>query len=92
MNKSPYEIILGYRPKALPEMRIESMVEGVETRLTDLMKMRKEASATHKLAQRKMRERITHKFEGFKKGDLVWLKGTNLKIVQAPTPDCMEDT
>jgi hypothetical protein len=27
-----------------------------------------------------MKERITHKFEGFKKGDLVWLEGTNLKI------------
>jgi hypothetical protein len=79
-NKSPYKIILGYRPKALPEMRIKSMVKGVETQLNDLMKMRKEASATHELARQKTRERITYKFEGFKKGDLVWLEGTNLKI------------
>jgi hypothetical protein len=79
-NKSPYEIILGYKTKTLPETLIKSTVEGVEERLNDLMKMRKEVSAAHELAQQKMRERITHKFEGFKKGDLVWLEGTNLKI------------
>jgi hypothetical protein len=71
---------LGYKPKAIPETRIESTVKGVEERLNDLMKMRKEASAAHELARQKMRERITHKFEGFKKGDLVWLEGTNLRI------------
>jgi hypothetical protein len=79
-NKSPYEIILGYKPKALPEAQIKSTVEGVKERLNDLMKMRKEVLAAHELVQQKMRERITHKFEGFNKGDLVWLKGTNLKI------------
>jgi hypothetical protein len=40
-NKSPYEIILGYRPKALLEAQIKSTVEGVEERLNDLMRMRK---------------------------------------------------
>jgi hypothetical protein len=50
MNKYPYKIILGYKPKALPETRIESTVEGVEERLSDLMKMRREVSAAHKLA------------------------------------------
>jgi hypothetical protein len=49
-NKSPYEIILGYKLKALPETRIESTVKGVEERLNDLMKMRKEVSAVHELA------------------------------------------
>src|SRR5713101_2034566 len=42
--------------------------------------MRKEALATHELARQVMRERITHGFEGFKKGDLVWLEGKNLRI------------
>src|SRR6266849_2951630 len=61
-------------------MRIDTMVESVEMRLENLQKMRKGALATHELARQVMRERITQGFEGFKKGDLVWLEGKNLKI------------
>jgi hypothetical protein len=42
--------------------------------------MRKEALATHELARQTMRERITQNFKGFKKGQMVWLKGKNLRI------------
>ena len=79
-KRAPFEITLGYSPKALPETRAASTVEEVETRLNKMMMMRDEALGAHELARQVMRERETRGFKGFKVGDQVWLEGTNLKI------------
>jgi hypothetical protein len=54
MKKVPFEIILGYIPKPLPELKAQSEVVGVQERLEELLKMRKEALAAHKLARQTM--------------------------------------
>ena len=46
----------------------------------DLSATQEDAQAAHKVAQQKMKERITSKFTPWKIGDKVWLEMTNLHM------------
>ena len=50
-GKSPFYLMMGYEPQALPEIIETSQLPMVEDRLRTLKEARNEALATHKIAQ-----------------------------------------
>jgi transposase InsO family protein len=79
-GKTPFEIIMGYNPIAIPTVLISSRFPALEERLRDLRDIRKEALAAHEMARVRMAERITRSFTPFKEGDKVWLEAKNLNV------------
>ena len=77
-RKSPFYIIMGYRPQALPNITNKADLP-VEKWLNKLIRARDEASAAHELARQTMKSRIQSKFTPFIAGDKVWLEAQNLK-------------
>ncbi len=77
---SPFQIIMGYEPHAIPLIYPRSDVPAVADRLQNLQKIRDEALAAHELSRQKMAERIRSNFKPFEKGQKVWLEGKNLKL------------
>ena len=67
-------------PKDLSVAFEQTNLPNVEEKLKTLKKARDEALAAHKLDRQKMAERGKYKYTPFQVGDLVWLKGKNLKI------------
>jgi hypothetical protein len=69
----------GASPKAI----IEPYQRGNTTdqqRWTQLEQWRNDALLAHEYARQRMKERIKSTFRPFKKGEKVWLEGTNLKL------------
>lgn len=79
-GKTPFEIIMGYNPTAIPTFPIASKFPALEIRLRELRDIRKEALAAHEMARVRMAERITRNFVPFKKGDKVWLEAKNINV------------
>lgn len=80
-NASPFFLMMGYNPKAIPSVRPKTVVPAVEQRLGDLHKAREEAAAAHEIARQNMVQRITKGFIPFKKGQKVWLEAKNLRFI-----------
>ena len=78
-SKSPFYLIMGYEPQALPDITNKTNLPAIEKRLNELVKARNEASAAHELARQTMKSRIQSKFTPFMTGDKVWLEARNLK-------------
>ena len=76
---SPFYIMMGYNPKAIPTVYPRTNVPAAQDRIQGLQKIWDEALAAHELARRKMAGRITKNFKPFEKGQKVWLEGKNLK-------------
>ncbi len=66
-------------PKAIIELYYKGNIEN-QQRLQQLEQWRSDALLAHEYARQKMKERIKSTFTPFKKGDKVWLEGTNLKL------------
>lgn len=81
-NASPFYLMMGYNPKAIPSVHPTTMVPAVEERLGNLEKVRLEAMAAHELARQRMAERVTRGFTPFKKGQKVWLEAKNLRFLK----------
>ena len=77
-NASPFFLMMGYNPRAIPTVALPTNVPAVEERLDNLRQARQEAEAAHELARQRMAERITKDFTPFKKGQQVWLDSKNL--------------
>ena len=77
---SPFQMIMGYHPRWLPTLAPKSNVPELEERLTELLKIRQEATAAHELARQRMLERVKSKFKPFKIGTKVWLEAKNLRL------------
>ena len=71
--------MMGYELQAYPPLG-KMFLPYLETRLSDLSAARDDAQAAHKIAQQKMKEWITSKFNPWKVGDKVWLETTNLHM------------
>ena len=80
LQKSPFELIYGTKPIALPEASEKTNSPVANDCISQLFKSRKEALAAHELARIKMKERITHYSKPFKVNDEVWLDLRNLRI------------
>jgi hypothetical protein len=78
-SQSPFELMYGAAPKAIIEPYYKGNIDN-QQRLTQLEQWRSDALLAHKYARQKMKERIKSTFTPFKKGDKVWLEGTNLKL------------
>ena len=70
-GKSPFYLIMGYKPQALPDITNKTDLPAVEKQLDELVKARNEASATHELARQTMKSHIQSKFTPFSTGDKV---------------------
>ena len=78
-RRSPFYLIMGYEPQALPNISNKTDLPTVEKQLNELIKARDEASAAHELARFTMKNWIQSKFTPFIIGDKVWLEARNLK-------------
>lgn len=79
-GKTPFELIMGYNPPAVPALALASKFPTLETRLREMVEIRKEALAAHEMARIRMANRITRTFAPFTQGQKVWLEAKNLKI------------
>ena len=71
--------MMGYEPRALPTVILETSIPTVEIRLKSLNAAHDEALASHKLACQVISSRNQQGFKPFEKGDKVWLEAKNLK-------------
>lgn len=76
---TPFELLYGVNPKAIPTTFDSTKFETIEKRLEHVERIRKEALAAHELARHRMAQRIDSTYTPFKKGDKVWLEAKNLK-------------
>jgi RNase H-like domain found in reverse transcriptase/Integrase zinc binding domain len=80
-DASPFFIMMGYEPKALPHLLPESNVPAAEERVRILQKIREEAISCHNIAMQRMAERsFGQKYQPWKVGDKVWLSAANLRL------------
>ena len=78
-NQSLFELMYGASPKAIIEPYYKGNITDHQ-RLSQLEQWRSDTLLAHKYARQKMKEKIKSTFTPFKKGDKVWLEGTNLKL------------
>jgi len=78
-NQSPFELMYGTSPKAMLEPFYKGNITDLQ-RLSQLEQWRNDALLAHEYAWQKMKQKIKSTFTPFKKGDKVWLEGTNLKL------------
>ena len=78
-QRTPFSLMMGYEPRAYPPLG-KTFLPNLESRLSNLSTAREDAQAAHKLAQQKMKERITSRYTPWKVGDKVWLETTNLHM------------
>ena len=78
-QKMLFFLIMGYEPRAYPPLG-KTFLPNLESRLSELSTACDNAQATHKVAQQKMRERISSKFTPWRVGEKVWLETTNLHM------------
>jgi hypothetical protein len=80
-KSSPFFLLYGYEPRALPSTLSTSPVAAVEDRIKNLQKVREESLSCHNIAARRMADRTFHsKFVPWKLGDKVWLSAKNLMV------------
>lgn len=79
-RKTPFEMIMGYNPLAIPSVSGTSIFPAAEDRLMALRDIRSEALAAHEMACIRMAERITRHFKPFEKGQKVWLEAKNIHV------------
>lgn len=79
-KQTPFSLIMGYEPKAIPSANMETKAPALMDRLRELVKRRAEALAAHELARQLMADRIKKRFIPFKKGEDVWLEAKNLNL------------
>jgi hypothetical protein len=77
---TPFELIMGTQPRALPEAFDKTNFPDNEERFKELQKSRDEALSAHELARNRMIERSDKTWKPFKLGDQVWLDARNLKL------------
>ena len=78
-NQSPFYLMMGYEPRALPSVISNTSIPTVESRLKTLSTAYNKALAAHELARQVMSSRSRRGFKPFVKGDKVWLEARNLK-------------
>jgi hypothetical protein len=77
---SPFELLYGYQPPAIPTAAGDTNLPSVEQRFKALDRAQNEALAAHELARAQMRVRFPDSFRTFQKGEKVWLEAKNLRL------------
>ena len=78
-EKTPFELMYGSTPKAIIEPYLEKD-EPTEDRMKKLKQWCADALLAHEYTRQKMKKKIQSTYHPFKKGDRVWLEGTNLRL------------
>jgi hypothetical protein len=78
-KRSPFELLMGYQPRGLPDTFKETKFPDLEKRLQAMDRWRKDAEAAHEIARQRMEERSGRPLETFTKGQKVWLDSRNLR-------------
>ena len=76
-QKSPFSLILGYEPRAYPQLG-QTFLPTLKDHLSLLEQARDKALTAHEKTKQLMKEQIMLKFIPWKVGDKVWLEGKNL--------------
>ena len=76
-KKTPFELVMGFTPRAHQALRTHEVPELAE-RSAHIDKLRWEAQAAIRKAQKVMTNRQGQRFEPYRINDKVWLEGTNL--------------
>ena len=84
LKMSPFQVIMGYEPTAIPLAAERSDVPAVAKRLQEIQAMRSEAQAAHELTRHRMASQKEAHFTPFQKGQKVWLEATNLHTPSRP--------
>jgi len=80
-TQSPFELMFGYAPLALPTSFEDTNIPELDEQLQLLSRIRREALAAHEIARQRMLHRIKSDFQPFAQGQKVWLKNRNLKTM-----------
>ena len=78
-NKSPFFLMMGFKPCPLPTIISHSSIPTIEDHLKSLVTAQDEALTAHDLALQVMKSHFHGKFNPFTKGEKVWLEARNLK-------------
>ena len=78
-NQSPFYLMMGYEPRALPSVIADTSIPTVESHLKTLSAAHNEALAAHELARQVMSSCSRRGPKPCVKGDKVWLEARNLK-------------
>ena len=79
-TKSPFYLIMGSDPKAIPTAFPSTNVPEAEEWIQNLQKAWDKVIAANELARQKMLEQSTHNSKPFQKNNLVCLESKNLKL------------
>ena len=80
-KQSPFYLMMGYEPYALPSVISDTSIPAVETHLKTLSATCNEALTAHELARQVMSTCSRRGFKPFVKGDKLWLEARNLKCL-----------
>uniref|UniRef100_A0A0W0G7M4 Putative reverse transcriptase-rnase h-integrase n=1 Tax=Moniliophthora roreri TaxID=221103 RepID=A0A0W0G7M4_MONRR len=80
IKKSPFYLMMGYNLRPLPTAFTKTMILSMETRLSELKKLREETYSLMELARRRMEGTTKQSFTPFTVGQKVWLEGKNLNF------------
>jgi hypothetical protein len=80
-KQSPFELIMGFQPSALPQNLLSTKVPNLEERLNRLYQWRKDAQLAHEIARTRMKNRISKPLTQFSAGDKVWLDTRNFSTM-----------
>ena len=79
MKKSPFFLMMDYKPWDIPIAFERTNVPTVDERLCTLKEVWNKAITAYELARQKMTVHLIWGFTPFNVGDKVWLDGQNLK-------------
>jgi hypothetical protein len=80
-KKSPFELVMGYQPHAMPKTFSPSKIPNLEERLKRIDEWRKDALFAHEIARERMTKRINVPLERFTEGQNVWLDTRNFQTM-----------
>uniref|UniRef100_A0A0W0F9S7 Putative retrotransposon nucleocapsid n=1 Tax=Moniliophthora roreri TaxID=221103 RepID=A0A0W0F9S7_MONRR len=80
LKNSPFFMMMGYHPRAIPTVFEQTDIPSVEERLQELKRIREETTGLLELARQKMLRREKRDLEMYNVGQKVWLEGKNLAI------------
>jgi len=80
-KQSPFELIMGYQPKGIPETLHPTKVPSLEERMERITEWRKDAQLAHEIARQRMAIRFKVPLERFTEGQKVWLDTRNFQLM-----------
>ena len=78
VKTSPFYAMMGYKPQAIPHITERTTNPETQEHIKQIQRAREEARYTMEAAQKVIKQRVKAKMPPFKKGQMIWLDGSNL--------------